>query len=523
MDFEKRLKEMSELKNHAPLFSMEEISQKLDMLEDVPKSKKTRRGKMALATGISVISVLTFLLYPGDKTGMKESIVLKPNKKVENITQADIIKPAKVDKKNESSKTVEGNEAEVLNKKGFEPELKRITIISDDSNSDSTERMKFVLFDKVTKDTIVLQTEPFKIDPEVKKSEEEWKAAVEGRILSLPTISSKEAEALGIVFDGQYMSYILEYYDRFYPISYKRNKYYRKESKVQSIVNQGYPLDNSLFLYKKLIIADLGQSLEEIKHNVERYDAVAKKVLNLDKRGIDIPVGKKLRRGIYCDTIMKYDGTTIDDYSMLAPVYVFMESKGEVSSFKLSRIHDRTVLMKNRYDSDLKNLNTFMPVKIELPEDYSPSIKSVVFWFAPSQELFSKLPKEIGDELKRQYEIYQLVENGEMSKSEACGEVNEKDYLGLCGLSNKDFSILKIFPNPVKDKLTIDLDINKKDQYRVDIFDQSGKQVKLSSIHFLENGSRSIDLDLSKLPFGLYFIRISNSEDNYITSRIIKE
>ncbi len=499
MDFEKRLKEMSELQSSTPLFSMDGISEKLDTLQKDTKSKTNGRVKMAIGTGISMLAVLSYFLLTGND---------QPKANVSQFTseaksEVNTVQTIKSDKKN----IIEFKDEISDSKQGTE------------NKTEATEK---------SKETFFIQSFSFNSDDyqpglDVNKSEADWKAAMEGRVLSLPTISQNEAEALGISFDGKYMSYTIEFLDRFYPVSYKKSDYYREKQEVQSFVQLGYPLDNSEFLYKKLYVTDLSKNIEEIQMlSNTSYNKLEHEV-NLSSRGISLPKGHPISRAIHCDTILKYDGTLPGGYSPLAPVYIYIQNKGKLNNFQVSKIMHKTAAMAANNIKDLKNLRKFIPVKINLAEDFSPSIESIVFWFVPSEELFSKLPVDIGRELKRQYDIAQLYETGALSKSEACGEVLDKDYLGICALTNQDFSVISVHPNPVGDLLNIKLKVQNADKYDFEIFDQSGVKTDIHLNMDLVKGEQMLGIAVSKLTGGMYFLRISDSRGNYITSSIIKE
>ena len=72
-----------------------------------------------------------------------------------------------------------------------------------------------------------------------------------------------------------------------------------------------------------------------------------------------------------------------------------------------------------------------------------------------------------------------------------------------------------IYPNPVQDILTID-NINVEENVISTIYDISGKEMRTFAV-----SKSSVQVDLSELPAGIYFINI-RSEKNNINKRIIK-
>ena len=75
-----------------------------------------------------------------------------------------------------------------------------------------------------------------------------------------------------------------------------------------------------------------------------------------------------------------------------------------------------------------------------------------------------------------------------------------------------------LYPNPSKDIVTIK---NIPFNNRIYIIDISGKKYNDTNIHIRENNS--VNLDISKLNTGLYFIRVENLNNGKLkTLRLIK-
>lgn len=84
---------------------------------------------------------------------------------------------------------------------------------------------------------------------------------------------------------------------------------------------------------------------------------------------------------------------------------------------------------------------------------------------------------------------------------------------GIIELGNNQF--IKLFPNPIKDKLTINWNINGVYSLTVAISDIQGRQVLLNNnIH---NGAT---VDFSKLPQGAYFIKVYSNNQLKINSTV---
>lgn len=77
-----------------------------------------------------------------------------------------------------------------------------------------------------------------------------------------------------------------------------------------------------------------------------------------------------------------------------------------------------------------------------------------------------------------------------------------------------------VFPNPTQGQIGIQLPAGNHEMVAVAVFDPSGKQ--LLAREFVGIGAdAAIDLDLSGLSGGLYFIRIRSGESSYV-ARVVR-
>ena len=84
----------------------------------------------------------------------------------------------------------------------------------------------------------------------------------------------------------------------------------------------------------------------------------------------------------------------------------------------------------------------------------------------------------------------------------------------VLGFDNLTQTNLNIFPNPVEDKVKINL--TKTDNYSINIFNVNGQKLIEDNIV-----SNSLTIDLSELNDGIYFIIIDNKKQRF-TSKLIK-
>lgn len=79
----------------------------------------------------------------------------------------------------------------------------------------------------------------------------------------------------------------------------------------------------------------------------------------------------------------------------------------------------------------------------------------------------------------------------------------------------------KIFPNPVKNKLTIRANTARNSDLTVMVLDITGKQVLIQQLHF--NGSGNAELNMEKLASGTYTIKLLAAQQGETTFKVIKE
>jgi len=86
---------------------------------------------------------------------------------------------------------------------------------------------------------------------------------------------------------------------------------------------------------------------------------------------------------------------------------------------------------------------------------------------------------------------------------------------------NKSLSLSKVFPNPVKDIVTVELRTTIAGDIQVNLYNILGVQVKTwESIH-LSQGNQQIKLDLSLIKSGVYILKIAQS--GKVCSQVVKK
>ncbi len=79
---------------------------------------------------------------------------------------------------------------------------------------------------------------------------------------------------------------------------------------------------------------------------------------------------------------------------------------------------------------------------------------------------------------------------------------------------------LKVYPNPTRDKVTIDFSLSKDEQVQLNIIDITGKVVFSNSIGNRDTGLHSEIINCSSLPSGMYFVNLKTKTQNK-TAKII--
>ena len=97
-------------------------------------------------------------------------------------------------------------------------------------------------------------------------------------------------------------------------------------------------------------------------------------------------------------------------------------------------------------------------------------------------------------------------------------------YVGEClGISEVINGVfIEIFPNPSNGNFTVKLQSSKNEELELNVFNSLGSVVySETDIQFTNSFSRTIDLEGN--PEGLYFVKLSSGETNYVKKIIISQ
>jgi len=76
---------------------------------------------------------------------------------------------------------------------------------------------------------------------------------------------------------------------------------------------------------------------------------------------------------------------------------------------------------------------------------------------------------------------------------------------------NQMFSVSRIYPNPVKDLVTVEFHSEEAGTLQASLISIAGTEVKKWESSLISKGDQKLKLDLSFLKSGLYFLKISSS------------
>lgn len=86
---------------------------------------------------------------------------------------------------------------------------------------------------------------------------------------------------------------------------------------------------------------------------------------------------------------------------------------------------------------------------------------------------------------------------------------------------NQPYSISRVYPNPVKDIVNIEVVTTSSENIRVSLFNIMGVEVKVWEPFYIPEGGRLLNLNLSEFKSGVYIIKITNG--NRVISQVIRK
>ena len=100
------------------------------------------------------------------------------------------------------------------------------------------------------------------------------------------------------------------------------------------------------------------------------------------------------------------------------------------------------------------------------------------------------------------------------------GEVNTWAYAGISNRKKiATESPVSVYPNPYTTRFSVRFNLNKQGKVDISVYDIAGKLVK-KSVKTYTSGLHTVNMDISKIPQGVYFVRV-NTGNNTFTRKLI--
>lgn len=85
----------------------------------------------------------------------------------------------------------------------------------------------------------------------------------------------------------------------------------------------------------------------------------------------------------------------------------------------------------------------------------------------------------------------------------------------------QSFTIDKVYPNPVKDYITVDLNANTPGNIEISLINILGTEVKKWTEFSLNQGDQKVKLDLSEFKSGVYILKVSKQD--LVRTQVLKK
>lgn len=125
--------------------------------------------------------------------------------------------------------------------------------------------------------------------------------------------------------------------------------------------------------------------------------------------------------------------------------------------------------------------------------------------------------------MKITFALFLIVFVASFSRAQIPAKTNEvsASFNPVEVVENQSFKISKIYPNPVKEFVYIDIQLKQADFLQVKLYNILGTEVKNWESMYLLTGDQKIKLDLSLIKTGVYILKFKNSDFTY--SQVIRK
>jgi len=222
---------------------------------------------------------------------------------------------------------------------------------------------------------------------------------------------------------------------------------------------------------------------------------------------VTLPVGEKFERAFYIRR-----NSSISVFNSIAASWekgIYLKDAGTVDNFA---INDSAVFANNLIASDISKAITtdanasLLMYSTIFSEDNSDSTKATtaISWVNAFPAALSSTPD------------YRL-QSSSVAATGASFTDNKFGNMvaGITGGENK-ISGINLYPNPITNEATVDVNLNEASKIAITVYDISGKVIANIFSGEMNSGSNTIKIDTSNLPSGIYYASIisENSKKN---------
>lgn len=381
-------------------------------------------------------------------------------------------------------------------------------------------------------------------------------------------LTKEELDKIGVNYDGEKISYNVEYYHILHPIPMRNNDAYRLDPENKEVADMSYPVNGDTLLVKAHHSIDLKHkaninSMLEPSNPDRSYRLIPtidtvdgkirrnlRKVLLSNKNLIEVldtvdgVVNKSYKRIIsdknnlddigmdyleyYADwklkylqgfesNILKFNGWDKSEYSKTIPV---------ISAFKYNGTRHRYIYQHYNSPIRLNYLGDFdysKLIPLELKFGDSLIIEKLILWYYPTPEFINLLPERYKKVLSNELNIMSKINKGELDLNTACEKVDKETFFDICRFQSGVISIRSIYPNPVYQQVTtLDFELTDSRIVEINIYDLQGNFVgKVSNSMKIDKGKHTLKLNLGQLTTGIYLLGMKTDKNEFVSQRIV--